>query len=731
MRGDFQIGAWTVHPSLNSLERDGKTVHLEPKLMKVLLTLASEPNEVLSHETIRCAVWPDVVVGEDVLVRAIGKIRRAFGDEPVIETIPKLGYRLVASVLQTTESSTSTLAEELNVGSNIPKEGAPEEKAAAPGRAPFALSEREAEYQAAQPVGYQPTRGKRRSLVLGVAALVLIVIFAVLSYRERRHPVQAVSYVTLPFTTDPGWQIQGAFSPDGNSVAYVWHKNAESNEQVYVMPLKSNQPMQLSPEPSASESSPAWSPNGREIAFIRRGDHHSNVMVAPSTGGPAQDVYNFPVNSVREYGGLCWTVDGKGLIFPQQSTLDGVSYLVRLSLSDGTVHAITSPPRLWDGDFSPAISPDGRQIAFIRGSERLKRDVYVMKLPRGPVRRITYGELAMSLTWAADGSSIIFASSKNGTLSLWRVNATGGEPHRMAEVGDDAYSPAISRRNNILIYSHGSAMWGIFSVNLQGQATTKVILTSSQEVADPQISPSGDRIAFQSWRSGSREIWEVRMDGSDPVQITNSPGESAGDPAWSPNGRFIAFDARRGPFAHIYVVNANGGPAQPLTTGDFNDVAPSWSANGKYVFFGSNRSGSWQIWRVAVDAAGTPRQISSDGGLIPMTDHDGNIYFTKNMVSGLWRQPSAGGREFKISDAPPAIYPRFWTLFENDAYVLSAQGQRLVLSGIDVKTNQKRIVYALKYSPTAGLSVSPSGKYLVYSGLMNGSSHLTLVEGFH
>ena len=91
MRGDFRVGDWIVHPSLNALERDGKTVHLEPKVMQVLLTLASEPSEVFTRETVQRQVWPDVVVGEDVLIRAIGKIRRAFHNESVIETVPKVG----------------------------------------------------------------------------------------------------------------------------------------------------------------------------------------------------------------------------------------------------------------------------------------------------------------------------------------------------------------------------------------------------------------------------------------------------------------------------------------------------------------------------------------------------------------------------------------------------------------------------------------------------------------
>jgi len=102
LRGDYRIGDWLVHPRMNSMERNGDTVHFEPKVMQVLLTLATEPGEVVTREHLRKAVWPDVFVGEDVLIRAISELRRAFSDDPrephTIQTIPKVGYRLLATV---------------------------------------------------------------------------------------------------------------------------------------------------------------------------------------------------------------------------------------------------------------------------------------------------------------------------------------------------------------------------------------------------------------------------------------------------------------------------------------------------------------------------------------------------------------------------------------------------------------------------------------------------------
>jgi DNA-binding winged helix-turn-helix (wHTH) protein len=104
VRGDFRIGDWLIHPAINSIECNGETAHLEPKVMQVLVALAYEPGEVVTREKLRSVVWPDVFVGEDVLIRAISELRRAFADDPreprTIETVPKVGYRLIATVQQ-------------------------------------------------------------------------------------------------------------------------------------------------------------------------------------------------------------------------------------------------------------------------------------------------------------------------------------------------------------------------------------------------------------------------------------------------------------------------------------------------------------------------------------------------------------------------------------------------------------------------------------------------------
>lgn len=98
----FRLGEWVVFPKLNSVARNGATVHLEPKVMQVLTCLA-ESGDIVSKETLMRTVWTDTFVTDDVLTRSISELRKVFADDPkrphYIQTIPKSGYRLLVPTM--------------------------------------------------------------------------------------------------------------------------------------------------------------------------------------------------------------------------------------------------------------------------------------------------------------------------------------------------------------------------------------------------------------------------------------------------------------------------------------------------------------------------------------------------------------------------------------------------------------------------------------------------------
>ncbi len=98
----FWLRDWCVHVSANRLSRGSTTLKLEPRTMEVLVYLAERADEVVARERLEEDVWRGIVVGYDSLSNTITKLRKAFSDDPhhpkIIETIPKVGYRLIAKV---------------------------------------------------------------------------------------------------------------------------------------------------------------------------------------------------------------------------------------------------------------------------------------------------------------------------------------------------------------------------------------------------------------------------------------------------------------------------------------------------------------------------------------------------------------------------------------------------------------------------------------------------------
>ena len=101
--GRFRLGEWSVHRAEGTLHWNGKSARLEPRVMDVLVYLASEPGRVISKEELLGAVWGGVYVEEGALSQAVHSLRKALGDSArhprYVQTIPKRGYRLLAPVV--------------------------------------------------------------------------------------------------------------------------------------------------------------------------------------------------------------------------------------------------------------------------------------------------------------------------------------------------------------------------------------------------------------------------------------------------------------------------------------------------------------------------------------------------------------------------------------------------------------------------------------------------------
>ena len=105
----LRVGAWRVNPGTGEISRKGETVRLEARAMLLLLCLAEHAGEVVSIDELLNRVWSEVIVSPDSVYQAVASLRRQLGDDPkqpsYIATVPRLGYRLVATVTPWTKDA--------------------------------------------------------------------------------------------------------------------------------------------------------------------------------------------------------------------------------------------------------------------------------------------------------------------------------------------------------------------------------------------------------------------------------------------------------------------------------------------------------------------------------------------------------------------------------------------------------------------------------------------------
>jgi|HubBroStandDraft_1064217.scaffolds.fasta_scaffold04599_7 transcriptional activator of cad operon len=114
----LRIGDWCIHPASGEISRNGETVRVDGRTMRVLLCLAEHPGEVVSIDDLLDHVWCDVTVAPDSVYQAVTSLRRLLGDDPkqpkYIATVPRLGYRMVATVRPWSEPSLDPAGVETN-----------------------------------------------------------------------------------------------------------------------------------------------------------------------------------------------------------------------------------------------------------------------------------------------------------------------------------------------------------------------------------------------------------------------------------------------------------------------------------------------------------------------------------------------------------------------------------------------------------------------------------------
>ena len=604
-----------------------------------------------------------------------------------------------------------------------------------------------------------PQRRRRWRLAWTVAFLAGAGVVSTLWFVRPATRAPEPALTAVPLITYPGLDGEPTFSPDGNQVAFTWFGETRDNEDIYVKLIgTTGSPLRLTTD-AAKDYSPAWSPDGRFIAFLRnlpRGK--CAVLLIPALGGRERKLAEISNLRLAFLPGpyLAWSPDGNSLVIGDRDSLTEPFALFLLSIETGEKRKLTSPPAQLSGDSSPAFSPEGRTLAFSRNTDSGLGDLYLLAFSEGlksagEARRISFENRgAATPAWTADGREIVFSDFRG----LWRIvvpefTAQAVKPQLLATLGENVVDAAISRRGQRLAYTHvifHSNIWRMAAPILDGRPSSgdreslklvknaAPLISSTRADSAPQFSPDGKRIAFMSNRSGNMEVWVCDSDGSNSIQLTSFNGPNVTTPRWSPDGGRIAFDSDAEGEFDVWVIGANGGKAQRMTTHPANDGDPSWSRDGRWIYFDSARTGEQQVWKIPANG-GEAIQVTRDGGFAPLESPDGKfLYYVKSLTdTNLWRIPVDGGQATKILDGL-ANYVNLAIVGEG-IYFVPAHGATSSIQFLNFATSQ--IIPVAKFEKplddfgtSGGLAISPDSHWILYTQFDQTGGELMLVENF-
>jgi Tol biopolymer transport system component len=392
----------------------------------------------------------------------------------------------------------------------------------------------------------------RRTVLAAAAALILAAGLAggvAIGRVNRRAPeggrdLAAIALEQL--TSDPGYEGEPTFSPDGESLAYV--SDRSGNLEIYLKQVAGGPDINLTNDPG-DDVQPAFSPDGKQIAFVSDRGGASGLVYrnprAPLMGGDVWVMAAFggsPRRVARKGNFPGWTPDGSSLVFTAGPWQNQRVYIV--SAQGGTPREIPLQlPRRELFLFHPSISPDGRWLLLEGQEER----VYLAPAAGGEARDVIAGRRP---SWNAYGTAILVSSAAPGhNLSLFELPFTPdtgaiAKPRPLTLGRGTDTDATASRDGRRVAFAARDITFNVERIALDGNGIARgdaEAVTAGTNVSYLFDVAHDGSVVHQSRRGSTYQIWRSAP-GSPAVQLTSDPRFSCRFPRISPDGSTIAFD---------------------------------------------------------------------------------------------------------------------------------------------------------------------------------------------
>ena len=237
-------------------------------------------------------------------------------------------------------------------------------------------------------------------------------------------------------TTQPGADVNPAWSPDGSRIAFASER--DGNSEIYVMSANGTNPVRLT-NVAAADYRPAWSPDGARIAFVSEREGNAEIYAMNADGTSPTRLTSHSANDRDP----AWSPDGSKIAFVTNRDGNPQIYVMAANGSGLTRLTCCNSPDTW-----PVWSPDGTKIAFSRGASSLSSQIYVMNADGSGITPLTVsGSNGSDPAWSPDGRKIALTTRYSGFYcydtfcSYIQIVRTNGAPYSLT-IGELASEPA-------------------------------------------------------------------------------------------------------------------------------------------------------------------------------------------------------------------------------------------------------------------------------------------------